>query len=418
MSLNIPKQASESADGTFCVRTAGLGAHRQAELEIVGIPVSAVEAAAKLIDYVVESVIERGQTTLKPGENVGLPLSVAGDDRFPGLFIGVHAAESEPPSGGFLAKLFGSSNRGTIRLLDLYGPRNTPPLAALATMMLFRANCRVAIEDTDGAIEELRAAIEMVPGDPAAGVFGDPTRSDVEVNWQNLGSYLRLAEIVGGDEADQRLATVFSRFDWLSRRELGCSPAELVAIGEAELFEEAAKILRHNLANPRIGPGPHAALRLVASPLWSRPETATTPSDAAVRQVTVIPAGFVDYYFGDRLTEPEAAEQVARCAAQCVRKHAAHPWKVSSMTRGARELYVGAALSDENLPGSYHPAHFLLSAVMAEAARYLHAGATPEELSAVFELTNSPAAPSESLATKLADLESWEGQQYSAALSP
>jgi hypothetical protein len=414
MGLSIQKHATEAEDGTYLVKTQGLDAHRRAELEIVGIPRSAVEPAAKLIDYVIETVIERRGAQLKASENVGIPLSVGGHEEIRAIFVGVHARQSEPPSGGFFAKMRGAGGKGVLRLIDLPGAHDGPPFAALAAMMLYRANCRLVMGDVAGAITELRESIKMMPGDTSAGpppAFD--AAGDAEMNWENHLSYLRLAELVEPPEAASIYREVFSRFAWLAQRDMGCGPADLGGLVEAALVVEATRIIAQNLAEPGIVAGPHAGLRFVASPLWMPRDDGTS-----ARQASLIPAGFVGYYFGGHLAAPEAADALARLAAQCLLRYSSEPWKVSFMTTGAREMYNGTGAPGLPLQGvgPRHAAHFLLSAVIAEAARYLHAGATLDELRVAFGLGGGGPEVPATLASKLGALEAWETQQYTSGL--
>jgi hypothetical protein len=410
MGLDIQKVANESDDGTFSVRTNGLHAHRHAELEIAPLPRAAVQPAAKLIDYVIDAVVAKGKQ-LRPLENVGLPLAIGGHEEIPAVFVGVHATEHEAASGGFFAKMRGSASYGTLRLIDFPGSHPGPPLNALATIMLYRANCRFVTGDADGARQELRESIEMTPGDPNAGP-PPALETDSQLNWQNHLSYLRLAELADAEESNRCYRQAFSRFTWLARRELGCSPSELARASEDVLIEGAKDIIRANLANPGVAQGPHDGLRFVASPLW-----VAGSEGNAVREASLIPAGFVDYYFGARMASPDVTEAVARIAAQCVVRNAAHPWVISFMTKSAREMYTGSGIASTSVTGvPYRPWHFLLSAVIAEATRYLRADATDEELRHTFGLTGGAAEPPPSLQSKIARLETWETNQYSAGI--
>jgi hypothetical protein len=409
--LNIQKLVNELGDGLFNVRTNGLRAHRHPELDIDRIPFSAVEAAAKLIDYVIDAVIGKG-AQLKAGENVGIPLSIAGHEEIPAVFVGVHASECERPSGGFIAKMRGAANYGVLRLADLPGSRPEPPLDAIATMMLYRANCRYVVGDVQGALQELRESIRLTPGDPNAGSPPWETPADSTLNWQNHLTYLRLAELADADERTSCYRQVFSRFTWLARRELGCSPQDIEGIAQSVLFEDAKNILAVNMKDPGMRPGPHAGLRFVARPLW----TAGTDGNA-VREASLIPAGFVDYCFGVRLASPDVADAVAHVAARCVARNAAALWDLASMTNGARAMYAGAPIAPRSATGfPYRPWHFLLSAVIAEAARYVYAGATVEELHLVFGPGGDDAQRGGTLKEKMAALESWETRQYTAGL--
>jgi hypothetical protein len=411
MGWNIQKVAGETQDGAYFVKTNGLAARGHAELEIVGVPRPAVEPAAKLIDYVIEAVHENKGARLRPGENVGLPLVVGDHDEIPAVFVGVHALESEPAVSGFFAKVRGTATRGVLRLVDLPGSNHGPPLGALASMMLYRANCRFVTGDAAGAIAELRASIEMTPGDGSAGPPPQFDTGGADPNWQNHASYLRLAELVEPAEEAALHASVFSRFDWLARRHIGCRATDWSALAGSHLVDEASNILERNLRNPGVAPGPHAGLRLVASPVWTVRDDGT-----AIRAASLVPAGFVDYCFGERLADPNVADGLARLAADCVLRHAQEPWKVSFLTRGARELYAGTeSAPTAEVLGPSRPAWLLLSSVLAEAARFLHAGATFDELRAAFGVAGAPEVPP-SLAAKVAAHESWETGQYAAAL--
>ena len=114
MGLDVRKVAAEAPDGTFSLRTQGPSDLRHAELEVVGVPACAVEPAAKLIDFVVEMVIERQQSELKDGENAAVRLGVEGQDEE--LCAFVHATRSQA-AGGLLATL--RRKKGTLRLVDL-----------------------------------------------------------------------------------------------------------------------------------------------------------------------------------------------------------------------------------------------------------------------------------------------------------
>jgi hypothetical protein len=80
-------------------------------------------------------------------------------------------------------------------------------------------------------------------------------------------------------------------------------------------------------------------------------------------------------------------------------------------------MYKGSGITSTLVVASpYRPWQFLLSAVIAESARYLHAGATVEELRQAFGLVQGGAAPSETLMNKMSALETWETQQFTSGL--
>jgi hypothetical protein len=66
-------------------------------------------------------------------------------------------------------------------------------------------------------------------------------------------------------------------------------------------------------------------------------------------------------------------------------------------------------------PGPRHPAQELLSATIAEAARWLHAGATADLLRAVFGVAQLD--DTSALEDTLDSIESWEDEQFLAAMS-
>lgn len=414
MSSSIPKVAAKALDGTYSVRTRDLHAQRHAEIEVAPLPHVAIEAAAKLLDYVVEAVIGRGKR-LEPGQNVGVPLGIDGHEDIPALFLGVRAVEHEAPTGGFFAKVRGTANYGVLRLTDLPWPNQdtspTDALEALATLMLYRANCRLVTGDNEGALQELRDSLALAPGnadDPPS--FAPP--DDSTLNWQNHLTYLRLAELTDVDserEACRREA--YTRFPWLARRELGCLPADLTELSEPALVEDVKNLIAHNLEYPHASAGPHEAMCFLASPIWFADEHGDVG-----RAPALVPVGFVDYYFGGRLAEPEIADALALLAARCILRYAAAPWELAAHTKDARQMYAGP--STVQMPGAaipYRPWQMLASAVVAEAARYMHAGATLDELHAIFGLRDEPALVA-SLRAKVEQLGPWETSQYMAAL--
>jgi len=412
MSMNIMKDASEASDGTYAIRTQGLHAHRHAELEIVGIPRPAVEAAAKLIDYVIEVVIERKGAQLKHNQNVGFPLTIEGHEDVPPVFVGVRAVQAEPAAGGFFARMRGTA-KGVLRLADLFDSKTDVPLTAVATLMLYRANCRVVTDDIPGAVVELKAAIEMMPGGASATRMPSFDTGDARFNWQNHLAYLRLSELLTDEnERASILGRTYAQFEWLAMDEFGATVGELAKLGEEDLLEEAKRILQTNLENPMLVPGPHEGLRSVGSPIWTPGAEGTS-----VRAASLIPAGFVDYYYGVELKKDDIRQAVAEIAAAGVFLHRAGPWRLLEMTENARGLYKGVDSPVAAAAADRHPAHTLLSAVMAEASRYLRAGASLDEIRAAFGLdANDPGNLAEGLAQKVAILEAWETEQYVRAI--
>ena len=85
------------------------------------------------------------------------------------------------------------------------------------------------------------------------------------------------------------------------------------------------------------------------------------------------------------------------------------------MFSGALDLYgaagAGAPVAEEF--GARQASHLLLSGVLAQAARYLYAGATQQELRAAFALDEDAGS---GLTEKLATLEEWETERYLEAM--
>ena len=70
----------------------------------------------------------------------------------------------QPAKQGLWSKITGSGTRGVLRLVDVAGERPEPALTALATMLVHRADARLANDDAPGAplprpIEQLRRAL-------------------------------------------------------------------------------------------------------------------------------------------------------------------------------------------------------------------------------------------------------------------
>jgi hypothetical protein len=407
VALNVRKQATEASDGTFVVRTEGLRSLRHAELEIAGVPRSAVEAAAKLIDYVVSSIVEAEGSELKAGENAGFPLTIQGHDDVEALFVAVRAIEAEPPAGGIVARMLGTA-KGVLRLADLFDRSSDVPLTAVATVMLYRADCRVVTGDVPGAVAELRAAIEMMPGAASAERMPALDTGDARFNWQNHLSYLRLAELLDDEkERASVLGEAYARFEWLAMDELGATVGELSSLTGEELLAVARHVLQTNLARPMITPGPHEGLRIVGCPIWTH-----SGGGKSVREASLIPTAFVDYYFGDAMKRDENARALPEIAAACVSRWRAEPWRVLEMTRRARSLYLCPNAPILEAAAARHPAHTTLSAVLAEASRHLHAGASLDEVRAAFDTGEL----SEDLAGKLSALDAWEADQERRAI--
>lgn len=405
---NVEMCVAPGPDGTFTVRTNGFATQGRPEVEIGGVPEVAVQPAAKLIDYVVEAATAKG-APLVAEDTVGVPLVLEGEHgEHSSLAIVVRLITREPPSGSLFARLRGTGDPGVLRLADLMGARAAPPFGSIATVMLHRAMSRSITGDAAGAVAELRASLALVPGHVAAGPPPKDEFRGLNLNWQNHQSYLRLAELVDVSEATALQQTVYGLNPWLSVRELGYAGPTLNLPPEGVLAQETMGMVQRNLSVVGTFASPTPQVRCVLSPLW------TVHDGHSVRQLTVLPACFVDYYHGGRLAHPEVTGGVARLVASCLTRHASRPWELAAMTKWARETYRGEGIGDSLGPA--RPWWFLASAVVAEAARYLAAGATWEELQSVFGVAEGRAHVPDSLAQKMENIRASEVEHYIGAL--
>lgn len=409
MTLNINKLATEMGDGTFTIRTDGLSARRQAEIEVVGVPAALVELGASLIDLAVEGVIERGARLLAD-QNVGVPLSIDGDDDIPPLFLGVRTVAVESGKRGLFAALRG--DKGVLRLVDMFDPADPVPRTPLASMLLYRANGRAVTGDVPGAIADLEAAIALVPAqrcsEPIPEIGLDV--ANLAVNWKNHLAYLRLAELVDESRRSELLQTAYREFEFIAHAELGATAGELAALDETELVAVAKRIIAHNLAHPMLEPGPSSALRFAGSPLW------TFEAGSRVRKICLLPAAIADYYYGGTLADTAAADAAAQLAAACAYRFRTEPWQLAKLTAGVRELYIAADAPSVETFDASHPGETVVSLLLAEIARLLHAGASLEQVRVALGLSED-VAQREALDQMLAMLAARETEQFMRALS-
>jgi hypothetical protein len=408
---DIKIEASETAAGTYTLRTRGLGAWRRPELEIAGVPEAALNGAGGVVNLIAEYTVSKAE--LLAGETVGNVLAVSDDG--PELLLAVRAVASGRPSGGLWSKLTGG-DKGVLRLVDATGASEGPPLTAIATMLVHRALVRSATADEAGAREELEAAIATFPGEPGAGVPPSIAGSGGTYNWQNHLAYLELARLAGDDlgAATEHFAEALARSPELARRELGASVEAVLGLDEETVAMQSKLILEHNFGAVHRGAGPSAQMVTVASPIWELDDGRSS------RRASVVPAALLAIYY-----EGPASERLRRegavLAARILARDRKAPWRATWIARDVRRLWIRDDAPRLETVGPTHPAHGVVSLVLADLARCFEAGATEAEILARYAPRSAEAAPSvgelASLDTKLETLAAWEADRYVEAMS-
>lgn len=390
---NMKIEASQNADGTFVLRTKGLAGHKRAELEVAGVPEPALMAAGRILNDTAEYAVNRAE--IVGDQNVGFVLAVDGVEGH-GLMLAVRTRYVEAPKTGIFSK-----SKGVIRLFDVAGHTEAPPLTALATMLVHRAATRRAGGDEDGAREELTTALAILPGKPDDG--GAPgIESDAVYNWQNHQAYLALAEL-DEENGEKHYRDALARSRELQRRELGAPLASFEGTDVDALERDAKTIVRDVLATAKFDdaiPGN----RMVPSPIWETVGGSASPR--AGRRASIVPRGLTAYYFEGRAREvlestgPKLAAQ-ALATAEIVRL----AWQL----RPVRGIWVSPSAPLVEERDGAAPA--LLSLVLADIGRSAHASATDEEIAGRLAGT-----PSDALLEKLGRLDIWETEQIMAAM--
>jgi hypothetical protein len=193
---DIKIEASETSTGSYVLRTRGLADRKRPELEIAGVPESALNGAAGVLNMLADYTVNTAEVLAE--QTVGNVLAVGDEGRK--LLMVVRAVESEKPKGGLWSKIAGGG-KGVLRLADIDAAAGAP-LTALATMLVHRAAVRLAKDDEEGARSELEAAIATFPGVPAAGKAPEIEGVGGTFNMQNHLAYLDLAVLTGDDEAE------------------------------------------------------------------------------------------------------------------------------------------------------------------------------------------------------------------------
>jgi hypothetical protein len=403
---DIKIEGSQGADGLFTLRTKGLADRKRPELEMTGLPEAALRAAGGVINKVAEYSVNQAEVLADQNIALFLPRDDEDEDEDEApVMLALHTVEAEAPKGGFFARL-GGGGKGVLRLVDIVGEKNGPPLTAIATMLVYRASVRRESGDLEGAREELDAAIEIFPGEENAGaapVIGDGTAI---FNWQNHLAYLALAEN-DDDDGAPFYRQALARSDTFAIAELSAPLRDLAGIDPEELEAIAEGIVAHNLAgDSRVDiPVPSPAHAVLVSPLWQRVE------DGKIgRYASLVPAGFRELYY-----EGAAAEGLrragARLAANAVRDALADPARLAWMIRDIREVWVDDHAPVSETIGDAHPAHGLLSSVLVFAGRFFRAGASEEQIAGALRGKTDDA-----LHALLGAHGEWEGAQYASAL--
>jgi hypothetical protein len=402
---DIKIEASETSDGIFVLRSRGLAPRRRAELEIAGVPKVALNAAAGVINMIAEYTVNKAE--ILADQTVGNTLAVRDDGRQ--LLLAVRAVVSEQPAGGLWSKIIGSG-KGVLRLVDVTGRRDEPPRTALATMLVHRAAVRRAKDDDDGARTELEAAIATFPGDVGAGEPPSIGGAAGTYDWQNHLAYLDLAALTADvDEAAACYERALARSDELARHEIGATIGELASfVGRpsADVEREATHIVEHNLSHPEEIAGPMPALIVIASPVWERDEDGNV-----ARRASLMPAELASIYYGAAQAEKLLTRGPA-LVAQVLGREGMTAAKAAWIARSARYGWAGSKDGTMFAPfGKAHAVDGVVSSVLADMARCFRAGATDDEIALRY------ATGSESLDAKLAELSTWEGDQYMSAMS-
>jgi hypothetical protein len=398
---DIKVEASETGAGLYTLRTRGLDGRRRPELEIAGVPEAALNAAGGLVNMIADYCVNKAEVF--DDQTVGNVIAVGDEGRK--LLVVVRAVAAEKPKAGLWSKITGGG-KGVLRLVDATGDAEAP-LTALATMLVHRAAVRLAKDDDEGARTELEAAVTTLPGDTAAGDPPSIGGADGAFNWQNHLAYLDLATLAGADidAAAEHFGAALVRSDAFARVEIGATVAELKALDPADVVREAKRIIEHNVAHAERGPGPTPALMTLASPIW---ELASAKEIA--RRASLLPAKLISLYY-DGVAAERLLRDGAALVASILERDRAAPWRAAWIARATRGLWVSDEAPLMEPLGAAHPADGIVSTVLADAARCFRAGATNDEILARY------AAGSDSLDAKLAELATFEGEQYMTAMS-
>ncbi len=159
---------------------------------MVRVPAAGVRAAAVVINDVANYTVNTAHVLRD--QNVGFELEGFGSRGPHTMMLVVRTQQVESPSGGFWDQVKGSG-RGVLRLVDPGGDPAGPPLVAIATMLLTRAEHRWAADDIEGARSEIDASIACHPGETGKGAVPVLRTGEGDYNWQNFMAYLALAEL-------------------------------------------------------------------------------------------------------------------------------------------------------------------------------------------------------------------------------
>lgn len=404
--------ASQGVDGRFKLRTSGLVKQRRPELELACVPEGALHAAGGLLNLIGEYSVNRDE--IKDGQTVGNVLAVGEDTP---LLVVVRAhATNHKPQGGLFANLVGA-NKGVLRITDAIEAKQDPTGApiALATMLIHRAKAREAQANISGAREELALAISLCPGEAtragcptfegAAGVYND----------ENHLAYAALANL---EDSPERAAAHFEnalvRSLEYTRIETGAPLATIFALDEGTLRKEATRILEHNLANTGLEPTSNAMATLL-SPIWENWE----PSGAS-RRLARLPRDMVSSYYEGPVVDA-LQQRGPTLVAKIMTTNTASPARVAWTARSIRSVWTAKGATLTKPFAEWQVAMGLVSTLLADVGRCLRAKANDEEILARYVTAAKNDANDtllQSVATKLAALEEFEGDAYMRVMSP
>ena len=107
--------------------------------------------------------------------------------------------------------------------------------------------------------------------------------------------------------------------------------------------------------------------------------------------------------------------------AAILERERAAPWRAAWIARATRDMWISEEAPFLDHLGPAHAADGVVSTVLADVARCFRAGATNEEILARYA-SRSGASPAEvealeAIEAKLAELATFEGEQYIAAMA-
>jgi hypothetical protein len=150
----------------------------------------------------------------------------------------------------------------------------------------------------------------------------------------------------------------------------------------------------------------------MASPIWE-----LVDSGEVARRASLLPVKLFSLYYDGVAAERLLRDGPTLVAAILARDHEA-PWRPAWIARATRDVWISDEAPLLEPHGQAHPADGVVSTVLADVARCFRAGASNEEILARYApRTDSAPAALEALDAKLAELSTFEGEQYVEAMT-